>query len=100
MAPFQDKNVWLSVIELLRKTDKLPVIAFVFSKRRLEDYLSKLQSVDLTTKQEKSHIHTFFAKCIKRLKGNDQQLFQVGEMICDECGVGLLWGEDVCVCVN
>ena len=33
----QDKGVWLSVIEMLRKRDKLPVVAFVFSKRRIEE---------------------------------------------------------------
>ncbi|XP_076455160.1 superkiller complex protein 2-like isoform X2 [Babylonia areolata] len=75
-----DKNVWLSVIEMLKKKDKLPMVAFVFSKRRIEDNIFNLQSVDLTTQAEKAEIHIFFHRCIQRLKGNDRQLPQVLHM--------------------
>ncbi|XP_076455159.1 superkiller complex protein 2-like isoform X1 [Babylonia areolata] len=78
--PHQDKNVWLSVIEMLKKKDKLPMVAFVFSKRRIEDNIFNLQSVDLTTQAEKAEIHIFFHRCIQRLKGNDRQLPQVLHM--------------------
>lgn len=78
--PTQDKNVWLSVIEMLKKKDKLPMVAFIFSKRRIEDNINNLQSIDLTTQAEKSEIHIFFHKCIARLKGNDRQLPQVQHM--------------------
>ncbi|KAK7095479.1 superkiller complex protein 2-like [Littorina saxatilis] len=78
--PSQDKNVWLSVIEMLKKKDKLPMVAFTFSKRRIEDNINNLQSVDLTTQAEKSEIHIFFHRCIQRLKGNDRQLPQVLHM--------------------
>nr|KAG5700480.1 hypothetical protein BaRGS_013967 [Batillaria attramentaria] len=78
--PAQDKNIWLSVIEMLKKKDKLPMVAFIFSKRRIEDNILNLQSVDLTTQAEKSEIHIFFHKCIARLKGNDRQLPQVQHM--------------------
>ncbi|XP_052223384.1 helicase SKI2W-like isoform X15 [Dreissena polymorpha] len=75
--PNQDKNVWLSVIDMLRKQDKLPVVAFTFSKKRIEENCQNLQSVDLTTAKEKSEIHLFFHNSIRRLKGADQKLPQV-----------------------
>ncbi|BFZ20866.1 hypothetical protein BsWGS_23905 [Bradybaena similaris] len=75
--PAQDKNTWLSVIEMLRKKDKLPVVAFTFSKKKIEENSANLQSVDLTTASEKSEIHIFFHKCISKLKGSDRSLPQV-----------------------
>ena len=74
----QDKNVWLSVIEMLRKQEKLPIVAFNFSKKRINENASALHSLDLTTSTEKSEVHVFFRKCISRLKAPDQQLPQVG----------------------
>ena len=81
MLHFQDKNVWLSVIEMLKKKDKLPVVAFTFSKKRIEDNANHLNSVDLTTSTEKSEIHVFFQRCISRLKGSDKDLPQVSPEI-------------------
>jgi len=74
----QDKNIWLSVIEMLRKKDKMPAVAFLFSRKRIEELTSQLQSVDLVEhKEDKQHIHTFFEQCISRLKGSDRKLPQV-----------------------
>jgi len=73
----QDKNIWISVIDMLKKKDKLPVVAFTFSKKKIEDNVHNLASLDLTTQSEKSHIHTFFHESISRLKGPDQKLPQV-----------------------
>ncbi|KAJ6653457.1 hypothetical protein lerEdw1_009211 [Lerista edwardsae] len=73
----QDKNIWLSLIDMLRKKDQLPVVAFTFSRNRCDDNASMLTTVDLTTTTEKSEIHVFFQKCISRLKGTDRQLPQV-----------------------
>ncbi|GFO05994.1 helicase ski2w [Plakobranchus ocellatus] len=75
--PIQDKNTWLSVIEMLKRKDKLPAVAFTFSKKKIEENAGNLQSVDLTTSSEKSEIHVFFHKCIDRLKGSDRSLPQV-----------------------
>ena len=69
--------MWLSVIETLRKKDKLPVVAFVFSKKRIEEISTGLQSVDLLTERERSEVHLFFQHCVQRLKGGDRQLPQV-----------------------
>ena len=74
---FQDKNVWLSIIEMLRKQDKLPIVAFTFSKKKINENASALSSLDLTTSSEKSEVHVFFQKCVSRLKPPDRQLPQV-----------------------
>ncbi|KAL4219308.1 hypothetical protein ACF0H5_021887 [Mactra antiquata] len=78
--PHQDKNVWLSVIDMLKKKEKLPVVAFTFSKRKIDENARTLNSLDLTTAKEKSEIHIFFHTSMKRLKGNDQKLPQVLQM--------------------
>jgi len=78
VTPQQDKNIWLSVIEMLKKRDKMPAVAFLFSRKRIEELTSQLQSVDLVeNKQDRQHIYTFFDQCISRLKGSDRKLPQV-----------------------
>ena len=73
----QDKNVWMSIIAMLRKKDQLPVVAFTFSKKKIEENANNMQSVDLTDQKEKSQIHIFFQKSVSRLKGSDRDLPQV-----------------------
>ena len=70
---------------MLRKKDKLPVVAFIFSKRKIDENANILQSVDLTTAAEKHDIHVFFQKCVSHLKGSDQKLPQVS-------GLSILFG--------
>ena len=69
--------MWLSIIEMLRKKDKLPVVAFTFSKKKIDENSQNLQSVDLLTASEKSEVHIFFQKSVSRLKGSDKNLPQV-----------------------
>ncbi|XP_029633587.1 helicase SKI2W [Octopus sinensis] len=76
----QEKNVWLSVIDMLKKKDKLPVVTFMFSRKRIDANAANLLSVDLTTSSEKSEIHVFYQKCVMRLKGSDRDLPQVKQM--------------------
>ncbi|XP_078502024.1 superkiller complex protein 2 [Lissotriton helveticus] len=80
-GPSQDKSVWLSLIDMLRKKDQLPVVAFTFSRNRCDENASMLTTIDLTTSAEKSEVHVFFQKCISRLKGTDRQLPQVLHMV-------------------
>lgn len=75
--PQQDKNIWLSIIDMLKKKDKLPVVAFIFSKKKIEENVEHLRSLDLCTASEKSEIHLFIQKCISKLKGTDKELPQV-----------------------
>ena len=69
--------MWISLIDMLKKKDKLPVVSFIFSKKKIEDTSNNLGSLDLTDQKEKSEIHIFFHKSINRLKGADQKLPQV-----------------------
>lgn len=78
--PNQDKNVWLSVIDMLKKKDKLPVVAFTFSKKKIDENARNLNNLDLTTAKEKSEIHIFFHSSIKKLRGSDKKLPQVLQM--------------------
>ncbi|XP_059813465.1 helicase SKI2W isoform X2 [Hypanus sabinus] len=80
-GPSQDKSVWLSLIDVLRKKDNLPVVAFTFSRNRCDENANMLTTVDLTSAVEKSEIHIFFQKCISRLKGTDRELPQVLRMV-------------------
>ena len=77
----QDKNVWLSLVHMLEKKDKLPVVAFTLSRNRCNDNADSLFSLNLTTTTEKSEIHVFFTKSISRLKGSDQKLPQASVYI-------------------
>lgn len=80
-GPGQEKGVWLSLVDALRKRDQLPVVAFTFSRARCDDNAAALTTLDLTTSTEKSEVHVFFQKCISRLKGSDRQLPQVLHMV-------------------
>ncbi|XP_071097227.1 superkiller complex protein 2-like [Haliotis cracherodii] len=78
--PAQDKNVWLSLIDMVKKKDKLPMVAFTFSRKKIEENADKLSSVDLTTQSEKSEIHIFFHRCVSKLKPPDRNLPQIRNM--------------------
>ncbi|XP_071485976.1 superkiller complex protein 2-like [Diadema antillarum] len=72
-----DKNVYMSVVEMLRKKEQLPVVCFTFSKKRCNENAAQLSSLDLTTGKEKSEITVFIKKSVDRLKGSDKKLPQV-----------------------
>uniref|UniRef100_A0A0N5AB10 Helicase SKI2W n=1 Tax=Syphacia muris TaxID=451379 RepID=A0A0N5AB10_9BILA len=84
---FDDKNIYTNLIKYLSEKNLLPVVVFVFSRRRCDENALLLQSMDLTTAKEKSYIHRFFAKCVARLKGSDKQLPQVLQ-VADLCKRG------------
>ena len=68
--------MWLSLVYMLQKKDKLPLIAFTLSRKRCDDYADMLGSLDLTIGREKHKIHAFFQKSISILKGTDRELPQ------------------------
>lgn len=69
--------MYINLIEHLKSMDLLPMVVFIFSRKRCDDTAQILKSIDLTTGKEKSEIHRFFTRCIERLKGTDRQLPQV-----------------------
>lgn len=72
--------MWQSLVNLLKKKDNLPLVAFTFSKKRCDDNANSLTNLDLTTREDKHKIDSFFKKSISILKGSDRELPQV-------CGV-------------
>ncbi|KAJ8273783.1 hypothetical protein GJAV_G00105480 [Gymnothorax javanicus] len=73
----QDRAVWLSLLHFLSDRQQTPVVAFTFSRSRCDENARSLSSMDLTSSQEKSDIHSFFQKSLSRLRGGDRQLPQI-----------------------
>lgn len=73
----QDKNIWVHLVQHLRKENLLPGCIFVFSKKRCEDNADSLSKQDFCTASEKSLIHMFIEKSLTRLKPEDRVLPQV-----------------------
>lgn len=73
----QDKNLWVHLVQFLKKSTLLPACIFVFSKKRCEENADALSNQDFTTAQEKSHIHMIIQKSIARLRPEDRVLPQI-----------------------
>lgn len=76
----QDKNLWVHLVQFLKKSSLLPSCIFVFSKKRCEENADALTNQDFTTAQEKSHVHMIVEKSLARLKPEDRQLPQIIRM--------------------
>ena len=75
-----DKSLWVHLIGLLRKRQLLPVVVFVFSKRRCEEYASSVPNTDLCSAKEKSEVHVVIERSLMRLREVDQSLPQIQRM--------------------
>lgn len=64
-----DQTLWVSLVDHLRKASLLPMVAFVFSKKRCEEYAKSLLNRDLCTAKEKSEVHITIERALTRLKG-------------------------------
>ena len=73
----QDRNVWVHLVQHLRKASLLPTCIFVFSKKRCEENADSLSNQDFCTAAERSAIHMIIEKSIARLKPGDRVLPQV-----------------------
>lgn len=62
---------------MLRDKQLLPVVCFVFSRRRCDEYLELVKGLDLNSQEDKHYISQFFRQALSRLNGADQQLQQV-----------------------
>ncbi|KAI2632903.1 DSHCT domain-containing protein [Xylaria nigripes] len=76
----QDKNLWVHLVQFLKKQSLLPACIFVFSKKRCEENADALSNQDFCTAQEKSHIHMIIQKSIARLRPEDRVLPQIVRM--------------------
>ncbi|KXL45691.1 hypothetical protein M433DRAFT_66701 [Acidomyces richmondensis BFW] len=73
----QDRNLWVHLVQHLRKEDLLPCCIFVFSKKRCEENADALSNLDFVTASEKSAVHMILEKSLARLKPDDRQLPQI-----------------------
>lgn len=73
----QDRNVWVHLVQHLRKENLLPACIFVFSKKRCEENADSLSNQDFCTASEKSTIHMIVEKSLARLKPEDRVLPQI-----------------------
>ncbi|KAH9905407.1 antiviral helicase [Xylariomycetidae sp. FL2044] len=73
----QDKNLWVHLVQYMKKNNLLPGCIFVFSKKRCEENADALSNQDFCTAQEKSHIHMIIQKSIARLRPEDRVLPQI-----------------------
>ncbi|GAA6061400.1 hypothetical protein JCM10212_000660 [Sporobolomyces blumeae] len=76
----KDANLWIHLVGLLKKKELLPVVAFVFSKKRCEEYAASMPNTDLCTAAEKSEVHIAIERSLTRLKGSDKDLPQIQNM--------------------
>lgn len=72
-----NKSTWLNLVQYLSQKKLLPVVIFVFSKKRCEDYIDTLSGVNFCTAKEKSEIHMFVDRAVARLKKEDRELPQI-----------------------
>jgi antiviral helicase SKI2 len=73
----QDKNLWVHLVQFLRKQNLLPSCIFVFSKKRCEENADALSNQDFCDAKEKSRIHMIIEKSVARLKPEDRVLPQI-----------------------
>lgn len=73
----QDRNVWVHLVQYLKKKDMLPCCIFVFSKKRCEENADSLSNQDFCNANEKSAIHMTIERSIARLKLEDRVLPQI-----------------------
>lgn len=77
MNPKQEQNMWIGMIDHLKRNDKLPTVCFTLSRNRCDRNLQALQSVDLCTAKEAGYNYYFVQKCVQQLKPEDRALPQV-----------------------
>ena len=73
----QDRNVWVHLVQHLKKHNLLPACIFVFSKKRCEENADALSNLDFCTASEKSATHMIIERSIARLKPEDRVLPQI-----------------------
>ncbi len=62
---------------MLRDKQLLPVVCFVFSRKRCDDYLELVKGLDLNSQEDKHYVSQFFRQALSRLNESDRQLQQV-----------------------
>lgn len=77
IKPQHEAQIWLTLLDLLKQNDELPIIAFTLSRKKCDRYVEQLNHLSLTTGSEAGAIRTFFSKCLSKLKPEDRVIPQV-----------------------
>ncbi|PAA49938.1 hypothetical protein BOX15_Mlig002099g3 [Macrostomum lignano] len=80
LDPKTERNVWLSVISMLKERQGMPAVVFMFSRQRIDTMvqsLTALQKLDLNTAVEKNRTYKFFRMAVAKLRPEDRELPQV-----------------------
>lgn len=75
-----DRSLWVHLVGLLRKRSLLPVVVFVFSKARCEEYADSLPNTNLSTAAERSEVHVLIERSLTRLREEDRSVPQILRM--------------------
>lgn len=75
-----DRSAFVLLVGLLKKQSLLPIVVFVFSKKKCEEYADSLSGTDLCVAREKSEIHVVIERSLMRLKDADRELPQIQRM--------------------
>jgi hypothetical protein len=62
---------------MLQKRELLPTVAFVFSRKRCDDNINLISSMDLNTQTERSECHFFIQKSLMALSKEDRHIPQI-----------------------
>ncbi|MCJ1310801.1 hypothetical protein MMC25_004468 [Agyrium rufum] len=73
----QDRNIWVHLVQHLKKENLLPTCIFVFSKKRCEENADALSNLDFLTASERSATHMIIERSIARLRPEDRDLPQI-----------------------
>ncbi|KAG8232460.1 hypothetical protein J437_LFUL012106, partial [Ladona fulva] len=76
----QEKTLWLTLLDFLKRNDKLPTVIFTLSRKMCDQYAEAMASQSLNTESEKSRVHRFFKHSLRLLKEPDRKLPQVVKM--------------------
>ena len=72
-----NKSTWVQLVQYLKGNNLLPVVVFVFSKKKCEEFADTLNNIDFCNAREKSEIHMFLDRAVSRLKKEDRELPQI-----------------------
>ncbi|KAK9447631.1 NUC185 domain-containing protein [Limtongia smithiae] len=75
-----DRNMWVRLVQTMAKEKLQPMVIFVFSKRRCEEYADSLSGVDYCNASDKAQVRIFIDSAVNRLKKEDQTLPQILRM--------------------
>ncbi|CAL1538051.1 unnamed protein product [Lymnaea stagnalis] len=76
----QDRKIWKSVIDMMQKENRLPAVAFIFSKKKIDVICKYGKDLCLTSHSEQHQIQMFVDKCVAKLHAKDRELPQVHKL--------------------